>query len=269
MDLNKIVREIEKDEKLLNAYDKQLRNSARAYRRSVIRSVNNAMENLVTDDQGRIHTGMQNQNVLDEIEKVGVDAVTDDMREVVEEANQIFQKRMKTLDRMAKNLGIEEAMLGDNLEEIPFFKNKVESVSDRLSEGSSQIAEEIERSIARVKRTLQGGDQVTKQNVVDTIRTQAGKPANYAYTIANTELMAIDRGARVIQGEKAGIDQYWYTGPGPDQIIRDFCADHLDRVESVGYWNNISNDTGPNPVTEYGGGYNCRHRLVMWRDEWS
>ncbi len=268
MAIDRVIRALKKDEKLLERLEKRMIRDFRAYRRNLTSVVQDTMANLVTDDKGRIHVGMQNEAVLDEMSRQVTSVLYDEAREAGEQAIKNVRSRLETLDRLAKDLGMEEAMMFDDPERIPAIIQKMEQVSARIANGADDVAVDVQREIIRTKNTLQSGGQINRSALAETISRKTGKAAHIGFTVANTELMAIDRSARIMQGEKAGINDYWYTGPGPDRIIRDFCYEHLDMIAPLGYWQNIENDTGPQPVTEYAGGYNCRHRLIFYKPEW-
>jgi len=89
----------------------------------------------------------------------------------------------------------------------------------------------------------------------------------YVGTIANTSLFAMDRSIRKAQSDKAGLTHAKYFGQ-LDQITRSFCRRHVNKIHTWQYWESESNDTGPNPVSIYCGGYNCRHSLIPYDPAW-
>jgi hypothetical protein len=114
---------------------------------------------------------------------------------------------------------------------------------------------------------MQSGETVTRRQLIDALEAKAGVAPQYAGTIANTELAAIDREIRLVQTQAAGLSLMRYTGP-VDRITREFCLENLGRIESLNYWEMLQNPTGPNPASVYCGGFNCRHRLLPWDMAW-
>lgn len=251
---------IDIDDKLLDGYLNQIGKHSGKFRRSIYRVMTVALNELMTDDKGRVTDSVQNVMLLEDLarsdifDKAGFSKYRD---EVVNR----FRYRIDTANSLMKNIGVPSAVI-DNLDELPDVGGRINRISKRLGTGKQAF----ERQIASDMVGISLGER-TKKSLVDSLSRRGGALASYSHTVANTELMAMDRFVRTLQTDKAGIDKMKYVGPS-DRITRPFCSEWLDRVESVEFWDSLENDTGPQPVSEYCGGYNCRHRLIPWRDDW-
>lgn len=59
-----------------------------------------------------------------------------------------------------------------------------------------------------------------------------------------------------------GIEEFFYAGPSTGNI-RPFCLAHVGKTRTMEEWNSLDNGKGqPKPVSEYQGGYRCRHSFV-------
>jgi len=132
-------------------------------------------------------------------------------------------------------------------------------------------------SIGKYLRSAMVGG-VKRADLVGDIMRALETTATRAQTAADTALAATYRKVLVRSSEDAakalgigGVMQFGYNGPGPaDANIRPFCAAvHHHRGTSAD-WDALLSDPRyaalrgkqPGPVSLWGGGYNCRHRLT-------
>lgn len=83
--------------------------------------------------------------------------------------------------------------------------------------------------------------------------------ASRVAAVVDTALFAIDRGATLTGAEDAGVDVFLYEGP-VDSLTRDWCARRVGKLFRRDELDREENETGPQPPSVFGGGYNCRHR---------
>ena len=94
-----------------------------------------------------------------------------------------------------------------------------------------------------------------------------GEFRGLGYTVANTMVARTDREYRVRQAQGTGSDLMIYVG-ADDAVTRPWCSEHLNLIRSITYWTETKNDTNPQPPLLFGGGWNCRHRLLPWKSSW-
>jgi hypothetical protein len=98
------------------------------------------------------------------------------------------------------------------------------------------------------------------ENAVAKLAEAARISLQDAVTEASTALMAYGRIAIVDHAEAAGYDLFEYDGPD-DEIIREFCSRCVGKVYTRADLDEMNNGTRLKPVSEYLGGYHCRHGL--------
>jgi hypothetical protein len=86
-----------------------------------------------------------------------------------------------------------------------------------------------------------------------------GGTAGQATALVDTSLMAVDRAVYTGQAEEAGFSLFLYSGP-QDKLTRDWCSPRVGNVFFADEMDDEDNETGPQPPSQYGGGWRCRHR---------
>jgi hypothetical protein len=95
-----------------------------------------------------------------------------------------------------------------------------------------------------------------------------GQTVGRVVSLVDTTTMAVDRVAVLEQSLDAGAELFLFDGP-MDTLTRPWCADRVGKLFTRAEVDEVANDTGPNPPSAYGGGFNCRHRWVpVPRSEW-
>lgn len=93
---------------------------------------------------------------------------------------------------------------------------------------------------------------------------------SYLKPQVDTLFSAYNRQVTQKMAEDAGFTKFRYVGPN-DSLTRDFCRQVLngefgEPVKTIDEWNelnNVSSRAGqPSPVSQFQGGFNCRHNLV-------
>lgn len=117
---------------------------------------------------------------------------------------------------------------------VNFEKGVLQAVRRGLSEGDSELAKKL------VKRAANTADR-------------------YITTVVNTGKLGIAQGQVIEDALQAGIKRFIYIGP--DINARRFCREHLRKTYTIEEI--LKMDNGQcNPVAQYCGGWNCRHRWV-------
>ena len=78
-------------------------------------------------------------------------------------------------------------------------------------------------------------------------------------TLADTAVAGLERGVTVAQSADAGIEWWLYDGPD-DERTRPDCRAWVGRRFTLAQIQALTSEAGPQPVWQYGGGWNCRHR---------
>lgn len=253
------------DEKLMDGYHNMIVRDSDLFRRSIKRSISAQMKELVMVD-GLVTPDPRNQaallNLLNEgdsfFDRNGFQKLQDDIYAT-------FNKRLSTANRLMKNAGLSSGAMQVDFAALPVIESQIKRTADKLSMGKAYYASRIQEAILGSR--IFSNSEVGYKELVDVLASRSEALAGYAHTVANTELMALDNTIRALQADQAGILYFRFTGP-VDSKTREFCLEWVGRVETLDFWAMLENPTGPNPVSEYRGGYNCRHRLLPWNPDW-
>ena len=125
----------------------------------------------------------------------------------------------------------------------------------------AQLSDNMNQNLTRVIINQQLGI-LTKDMAVEEITKYTGQFSKYSKTWVDTAISGYYRESSEKLGTDMGIELWEYFGPD-DKITRPFCHDQLiaNQQLTIEQWNQKSNGQ-INPVSKYGGGYNCRHRLL-------
>ena len=237
----------------------------RAFSRSLISELSQMQ---ITPDGKRIKPVFANANRLDEMvndlpfyfDQAGITKLTPDLIDII-------NKRINTADVVWNKLDLDNLKIGDDARVIPAVLEQLGYVMDSVRRGTEAQEIELSRTLLNYRNTVFDNESVSFAQLKSDLISKSGILPKYAGTVANTSLFAIDRTIRKEQGKKSGIETAKYYGP-MDKLTRSFCAEHVGLIRSWEYWEMITNDTGPQPSTVYGGGYNCRHQLVPFDKDW-
>ena len=106
---------------------------------------------------------------------------------------------------------------------------------------------------------------LSRAKMIDRLQAQLGEFKGLAVTYADTGLVSYDR--RVHWDRFAQlVDAFSYNGP-LDLKTRPFCVAHVNRVWTTAQIAKMDNGTVLEPVSIFGGGYNCRHVWTPWVGE--
>lgn len=187
-----------------------------------------------------------------------------------------------TLERSLRDAGLDDYV--DQLSSV--YKAELSAIEDQLSFISGkklnltkldgkQIEALIELDVDSSTSTIRSyvGDvrSALMRNVlagepINTLALSEGndKLARRMATEANTLLAGFNRTVSMMKGKDAGFTKYLYIGPD-DDVIRPFCADRVGRVftlEEIEEWADDPNAPEGLDPKIFGGGYNCRHKLI-------
>ena len=235
-----------------------------AYKKSVQSYIEDALFDLATG--GRLNNDMITMQRLDMIAQQLPDLMRGRYADSL--SNEILSTvtdRIRTADTTMRRIGLQNAVLGENAQRLPSVISRSSIMAESVVKGSSRASQKVADKIIQYK--LQLGSGVAYSEIVNTLVSHAGIASKYAGTIANTELAALDTDIRIEQTKAAGLTLLRYTGP-INNNTRDFCVRWLGEAHPIEFWDNLDNETGPQPVSRYRGGFNCLHRLIPWSEEW-
>jgi len=160
-------------------------------------------------------------------------------------------------DAFEANIGVvgEGALFTDEgLRELTMMKNM-----DLLK--FNQLADDFVVDLNRGITSVSMG-QVSKPQLVGQLRESlAPKLKQYAETWTRTGMSSNYRNATMKMAEAMGIKKFRYEG-AISQNTRPFCLQHIGEIRTQAEWDSMDNGKSqPGPVSIYGGGYNCQHRL--------
>lgn len=127
---------------------------------------------------------------------------------------------------------------------------------DDISTIAGEGAAELRQAILEMARTTR-----TPAEALDAVRGAMGSTLAQAITTVDTGVAGLDRSVSLIQASDTGFTWFLYDGP-LDSITRPFCAAHVGKRHTQEQVAALTNDTGPQPASVYGGGFQCRHRWV-------
>lgn len=261
------VREFFKDDELYESYERAIKKDSESYKRSVTRSLESALSGLMLNDDGTVRATDANRQLLSGV-SARLESIYEDagLASMVDELFTVFEERLDTMNDLMKRLDMEEGVIRD-FASLPEIDRHIRSVGDRVSDAVPEVSRAVQTKIVEFRNDLTAANGVKFETLTKTLTSRAGVLPEYSRTIANTELGAIDSIGRDMQADRAGIDKLRYSGI-LDGLTRDFCNSWLGKVKTRQFWRELQNDTNPQPALIYRGGYNCRHRLMPWRDEW-
>lgn len=104
----------------------------------------------------------------------------------------------------------------------------------------------------------------------DRLVAQTGQAVGRVVALVDTTTMAVDRVAVLEQAVGAGAELFLFDGP-VDSLTRPWCKPRVGYLFTRAEMDETDNDTGPQPPSAYGGGFNCLHRWVPvaqtdWRE---
>lgn len=123
------------------------------------------------------------------------------------------------------------------------------------------------KSITKLSQTFKSaaGDDWSRQELIDELKSFSGKVGRYATAIGDTSLRGWDRTVSGTKAEIAGVEKAIYDGPPTRENSHEFCIEHYQQEYTMDEIESMSNGE-LDPVLTYGGGYNCVHRW-RWRIE--
>lgn len=162
-----------------------------------------------------------------------------------------------TLEALA-GADIPEAFTAQSLASL---RAQVDGTLDDVATIAEEGAGELRTLIVDIVRS-----QVPPEEALDALIGKLDGAAARAATMLDTGLAAFDREVSGQVATEAGVEWFLYDGP-VDDLTRPYCQERVGKRYTLDSLDAVPNDTGPNPPSRYGGGWNCRHRLVPLLDE--
>lgn len=262
----KMISALAKDKAALARAEALIHNSAVNMRDITSQALATFISRLQKDEAGFITNSTLTQQAFDDFEYFVNTKLAQELPDAfIRQSMTIYEQRLAQMNTFLLDLGYTaEQISNTDLLNYSQLQSKITATATRISAGSATQAAAVMRAIVGVREAITG---TTIGDLARELRHKAGVVPKYAFTIANTELMSLDRTARFQQAEELNFQLMKYVGPD-DELTRQFCEDHLNKVLPLSEWQAMTNDVGPQPVSEYCGGYNCRHRLILWSNDW-
>lgn len=162
------------------------------------------------------------------------------------------------IDRDLKRHGIDPAFATAGIDTL---RAQVGSALDSLEAIKEDTSGRVRAAILRMQRT-----NAPIADLEAEVSDALDLTERETVTLVDTTLMGADRGVSVGQGVEAGRQWFMYDGP-LDDLTRPWCLPRVGRLFRVAELDEDENDTGPQPPSVYGGGWNCRHRWIPIDDD--
>lgn len=254
------------DSRKLEAVRQRIFRDAHSAKATFSRRIETALSDLVTED-GAITS-----------ERLNLDRLDDMLPELRTELNRIIgqdyradienniRKRFGQYDTFARKLGFPE--FGEGAERFDDVQRRLRTISESIDAATDRGMQRIRNTLAGARYSAANSQGPSLAALKATLISEGGVAPAYAGQVSNTMLFSIDRYLTKEQTKRAGLVKQRYTGP-VDSLTRDFCLRWVGEVRPVQFWEELNNDTGPQPVSDFGGGWGpCRHRLIAWSDDW-
>ena len=149
-----------------------------------------------------------------------------------------------------------------NFDPVQTVQRRIAQLENDLRNAARDAVDRIGGYIEEVKQSR------TRKSVLRrNLSRGAGIVESFTRITGENTLFEVDRMIRDEQMNRSDLELMLYVGPD-DSVTRDWCQDHVNKTASREYWNTAENDVGPQPPLIFGGGYNCRHRLLGVDPEW-
>lgn len=230
------------------------------------RRIEAALSDLVTED-GAITSERLNLDRLDDM----LPELRTELNRIIgqdyrEELEASVRNRFGQYDTFARKLGLPE--FGEGAERFDDVQNRLRTIAEATDAGTERAMQRIRDTLAGARYSAANSQGPSFAALKATLISEGGVAPAYAGQVGNTMLFSIDRFLTKEQTKRAGLRKQRYTGP-VDSLTRDFCLRWVGEVREVQFWESLENDTGPQPVSDFGGGWGpCRHRLLAWSDDW-
>lgn len=175
----------------------------------------------------------------------------------------VLANRYRMSEKMEKQIRkVIEMETRKLMEEHNMQINPDASTLDFIAE-ARDIAERFNRRVFEIVRraAIRGEDDYEIENRIKRLSLIEER---HISTISNTIQLGLARQGAMSVAISHGNKYFRYTGP--KENIRPFCREHLGKVYSIDEIRAMSNGQGL-PVEYYCGGYNCRHRWVVFMGE--
>lgn len=246
---------IAQDNKDLLLKEKDLERFAQDYEDEFERQIRPIVDRIRTDGE-YVANDMQNERLLDDVE---------DMAEYVHnrQVDALSSAVILTLVTRARNAnGLLMPNKSFNFDPAPLVAPFLREIEQKLRQASRDAVDRIGSFVTQVKN-----ERTSKAVLSKNIFSKVNIVKSFTNFVSVNALYEVDRIIRQEQAKIGGFEWMLYVGPD-DSVTRDWCADHVDKVARTVYWETTENDVGPQPPLVYGGGYNCRHRLIPIELSW-
>lgn len=270
---------IAEDEKLLLELLFQINNQKIRHREGIEIILERYIVSSLADEDGYLKPNALDEEAIDNLQADLIGRYEPGVLDsAFDEVVGLVDQRLLTIDDIMRSLELEDGILGNAVFEMETVQTEIRSMAEgfvRGAQGSDDFTGSIERitdSMNRYRFDRSKSEFTLRSELMDTLRKDANAGMNHANSVAITSMATIDRELRRVQALEAGVEHGLYSGPF-DAKIRPFCDTWLGQVQTWEFWDSLSNNMPAglfdHPVSKYGGGINCRHRIMPWELDWS
>ncbi len=243
------------DKKKLAQTEKSIESVSQRFVDSVWDSVDGRLRGL-RDENGFIEPSLYNDSVYDEA-----------MREASYQANRemdILRAGIigAIITRLSQSNEMWDGIYSFSFDPVQLASREVSLLDNKIMNAKNDALNSIGSYIEKAKGTRSRRDVVRRD-----ARQKIGILGSFTEFVSTDTLYETDRLVREKQFNASPAELMLYDGPD-DSVTRDWCADHVGKAATPDYWETVQNDVGPQPPLLYGGGFNCRHRLIPVKREW-
>lgn len=256
-----------KDEQLMDLYESYITRDTAKFDGNVKNLIDKITADLITDSNGNLSIEANNIEILDRVEDTVVEYLdSDNVEQLADDMFKTVELRIDTVNDLVKDAGL-AGFAVDRPTEIPKVVDAIDEIGKKVVKGRDWSIEEFRSMLVQVRGDIQKGNLLDVDKFKQMLKTKGGVLPRYIKTVSDTQLSAIDRIIRREQAKQGSINTMKYFGP-MDGRTRPFCAGQIGAIRSIEEWESMYNDTGPQPVIDYCGGWFCRHRLIVYEPEW-
>lgn len=239
---NRIVRQVNSREKLIEAFVNRLDNFLGKNIQEIIGTIEigKARGQEVASMLGALMPELQSAGLEKEISKIR-ELYADELQFISDEFEELDQKDVFS----SADTSLVEALID----------NGINKISTEATKHGLDIQAEVMQSVLVGKELT--AKEIRERGLPATIKTEL-----------NTALMVFNRTVSQNKADELGFKLFLYVGPD-DKITRPFCKNLLDKnppIYTAEEINAMNNGQGLN-VRTAGGGYNCRHHWSAVSEE--
>jgi len=165
-------------------------------------------------------------------------------------------------DTIEESFKIYKKSVSENFQFADASLERLNSIKNLDLAQFTNLGDNFATQITRTMTDLQFG-AITKNQAIKLLAENVDMLKRHASTWVTTGLSGIYRESSMMLAEDNGLEQFIYVGPR-DGLTRPFCSKYLNQTKTKKEWDALieEQNQGLAPVSQFGGGYNCRHQFI-------